>query len=290
MLTNLDRDDPVFDSRPFTDDEVAFNLLQQIRRSPDPLLVANSRKSFIAGRSDDRHPMWIWTSEGISGADTEELKDWFVNRLRRDLDLIARPEIAAMLGESCREPAGGVYSTGMVMESMKCENPVLKKRVDGGLSPAVPSELPVLQKFLSGFIRDCMGTETTEAQQLEPAKRYLSGGGLFFWRFDGVPVAMANLSRCSERHSRINEVYTLPAYRGRGIAAAMVYEECKIILSEGKIPVLYVDVKNPYSNRAYRSVGFTPCGRVAQIAITYSSIEHADNFPSEQTVSASRPE
>lgn len=47
--------------------------------------------------------------------------------------------------------------------------------------------------------------------------------------------------------------------------AMIVAELCQIICSEHRIPVLYTDLANPASNKAYKNVGFIECGKVSQI-------------------------
>lgn len=35
--------------------------------------------------------------------------------------------------------------------------------------------------------------------------------------------------------------------------------------TNGKTPVLYIDLANPASNKAYKNVGFIECGKVSEI-------------------------
>ena len=67
--------------------------------------------------------------------------------------------------------------------------------------------------------------------------------------------------------NQIGGVYTLPAERGRGIAAFMVDELARLSSNEGKDAVLFVKPKNKAARSAYAKSGFKKCGafRVAQI-------------------------
>ena len=51
----------------------------------------------------------------------------------------------------------------------------------------------------------------------------------------------------------------------KGYAGALVGNLCKIIHSENRVPMLYTDMSNPASNKAYKKVGFIECGKVNKI-------------------------
>ncbi|WP_144005378.1 hypothetical protein [Clostridium sp. DL-VIII] len=38
-----------------------------------------------------------------------------------------------------------------------------------------------------------------------------------------------------------------------------------LYMNENKVPVLYTDLSNPASNKAYKNVGFIECGKVTQV-------------------------
>lgn len=74
---------------------------------------------------------------------------------------------------------------------------------------------------------------------------------------DNTPVCMVKRCRELEHGFGINQVYTLPKYRGKGYAQTLVYKICEEFLKEPyTFATLYVDKKNPISNRVYQKVGF----------------------------------
>lgn len=74
---------------------------------------------------------------------------------------------------------------------------------------------------------------------------------------DHTPVAMANRTRNLKNGFVINQVYTLPAYRGKGYAQTLIHQMCEEFLKEGySFATLFVDKTNPISNRVYEKVGF----------------------------------
>lgn len=82
---------------------------------------------------------------------------------------------------------------------------------------------------------------------------------------------MAKSMREAGEYVAVNSVYTKPEYRGRGFAGALVAHISTMILQNGKIPVLYTDLKNPASNKAYKNVGFSPKGRVDEVKLTWNT-------------------
>ncbi len=60
--------------------------------------------------------------------------------------------------------------------------------------------------------------------------------------------------------NQIGGVYTLPAERGKGIAAFMVSELAKLSAAEGKNAVLFAKNSNKAAQNAYAKSGFKECG------------------------------
>jgi len=106
-------------------------------------------------------------------------------------------------------------------------------------------------------------------QRIKEAESFINRPRSFVIRQNGIVVAMACSARETERHVAINRVYTRPEYRGQGFAAALVAHICKLIMDCGKIPLLYTDLSNPSSNKAYKNVGFVERGKVDEITLRW---------------------
>ena len=73
----------------------------------------------------------------------------------------------------------------------------------------------------------------------------------------GEPVSMANSGRMLEGWACVSGVYTPPEHRGKGYCQVTVAALCRELLASGKGYItLFVDKKNPISNRVYRKIGF----------------------------------
>lgn len=267
LLIKFSDKDNILDSKPFIDDEVQFNLLHLIREGKNPYLFTNKNKSMIIAQSTPNRPAWIWTSKQITNEDIEELKNEFIE-LYKDMDklvFIAKPDIAITLAEYYSTSRQLKYSVYLQMESFHCPSIMKQKSVQGIIRKATINDINVISEFLSGFIYDCFGTMTTPEQQLQTAKLYIESQNLYIWFNNNEIISMANIAHRSKRHARINEVYTKSNMRGKGFGGMIVSELCRIIISEHRVPVLYTDLANPISNKAYKNVGFIKCGKVSQI-------------------------
>jgi Acetyltransferase (GNAT) family len=87
----------------------------------------------------------------------------------------------------------------------------------------------------------------------------ISHGGMTLWEADGVPVAMAGVTRPSLGMIRVGPVYTPPDQRRRGYAAAATAAVSRSALAAGiEQVVLFTDLDNPTSNALYLRLGFRP--------------------------------
>jgi GNAT superfamily N-acetyltransferase len=77
------------------------------------------------------------------------------------------------------------------------------------------------------------------------------------WEVDGAPVSTARLRLIGDYASRVSGVYTPPALRGRGYAAALTAALSQKVLDEGRLCCLFADAANPLTNRLYPRVGYT---------------------------------
>jgi predicted GNAT family acetyltransferase len=87
----------------------------------------------------------------------------------------------------------------------------------------------------------------------------ISYRGLFLWEADGRPVSLAGVSRQVAGTVRVGPVYTPPALRRRGYAAAVTAAASSAALDRGAGQVLlFTDLANPTSNALYQRLGYQP--------------------------------
>ena len=75
-------------------------------------------------------------------------------------------------------------------------------------------------------------------------------------KVNGEIATFGKMSKSTNDDIKIAYVYTVPKYRGLGLAKKLVNAMKNEIIDQGKIATLYVDQKNPISNHLYSSLGF----------------------------------
>jgi RimJ/RimL family protein N-acetyltransferase len=137
-------------------------------------------------------------------------------------------------------------------------DPRLPRPVAGQLRTFRPEEDDLLWDWHLAFGREV--EPGAPDPHRDPAAMAGVHGESFAWAVDGQPVSMARRRRPLLGGWTISGVYTPPALRGRGYAAAAVQALSATLLAEGaSYVVLYTDRTNPISNRLYARIGFVPC-------------------------------
>lgn len=109
-----------------------------------------------------------------------------------------------------------------------------------------------------------MKTKTPEENQRD-IRDSLSHGGRMYGIFDhGLLVAVAGTAAENSMSAMVVSVSTLPPYRRRGYASALVSKLCGDCLKEGmKFLCLFYD--NPEAGRLYQRLGFKEVGQYAMV-------------------------
>ncbi|MGI5195885.1 GNAT family N-acetyltransferase [Streptomyces sp. CA-288835] len=92
------------------------------------------------------------------------------------------------------------------------------------------------------------------------AEGRIAHGGITFWETpDSTPVSMAGALPKVAGQIRIAPVYTPPALRGHGYAAAVTAAVSRAAQAAGADEVLlFTDLANPTSNALYQRIGYRP--------------------------------
>jgi predicted GNAT family acetyltransferase len=114
----------------------------------------------------------------------------------------------------------------------------------------------LLVRWITAFSDEVTGPGPDVTALVEDRIGY---GGLTLWEADGVPVSLAGLTRTVAGAVRVGPVYTPPALRGRGYAAAVTAAVSRAALGAGAREVLlFTDLANPTSNALYQRIGYVP--------------------------------
>ena len=120
-----------------------------------------------------------------------------------------------------------------------------------------PKDFPLFKAWTHAFIREAIPSDPVPSDNALMAD--LRSRRHWLWIYEDKPVSMAALTRRTRSVAFINAVYTPPAYRNRGFASAITAIVAREIFDERRrAAALYVDLRNPASNRCYAKLGFTP--------------------------------
>jgi predicted GNAT family acetyltransferase len=156
----------------------------------------------------------------------------------------------------------------MLMTVYTCPSVIQPKAIDGEIRKVTAEDTEAIADMVRNFEAECFRTEPmSEEKARSAAEKIIDNKMSFVVCRDGMPVAYAisRTAMCVAGYASVNNVYTQPEFRGRGYAAALAAHISRLILEDGKTPLLYADAKNPASNKAYRNVGFIPGGQVLNI-------------------------
>ncbi len=133
---------------------------------------------------------------------------------------------------------------------------------------ATAADSGVLVSWVDEFhaeIRESAGRESADI-----VDDRLAYGGFTLWEDDGTPVSVAGRSRPDAGMVRVTLVYTPPARRGHGYAAAATTTVTRAVLDAGaEDVVLFTDLANRTSNALYQRLGYRPIEDRTVVEFTY---------------------
>lgn len=248
-------------------EEVRYNLLYLITGFDEALTIKSHDGKVLFAQSSPRGNPWLWVDRSLPEKEKEDVLKLLIEFL--DEASLTRVSSEPRTAEMFANLYGARYNRSitrrMDMEAYDCPQVVKPEGVSGCLRPAQLEDVETVAQYLAGFSADGYGVVVDPASQMETAEMMIRQGGLYMWLVDDHPVSMAKIAHRSLRHGRINAVFTPRNERRKGYAGAVVAGLCSILLSEGLIPMLYADMVNPASNRAYQKIGFIPSGQITDI-------------------------
>jgi GNAT superfamily N-acetyltransferase len=144
----------------------------------------------------------------------------------------------------------------------------------GGTARVVNNgDVDLFGRWLTGFLKEAAPHDPLPMR--EAVEKTAAAGNYQFWIVDGEPVAMAGIVRRTRRAAAISGVYTPPALRNRGYAAAVTAATADCVFAEGRsIACLYSNLRNAASNRCYAKIGFRPVCATAAVFVHSQSHPH----------------
>jgi GNAT superfamily N-acetyltransferase len=158
---------------------------------------------------------------------------------------------------------GVAVHVGLQMRLFALDELRLPACVPGSARAVTPDDeagIDVLAAWREAFDVELDGARPPAHTPRDEMVRIVAAGGAeLLWAVAGEPVAQASARAVTAGMSRIGPVYTPPAHRRRGYAAAVTAAAARWALDRGARHVLlYTDVANQTTNRLYPRLGFRP--------------------------------
>lgn len=154
---------------------------------------------------------------------------------------------------------GRIAGKELSMDIMECTALCSIVLQEGIYRSAAPEDAEWILEGCLAFEQEALGTQGDREKLLENILDHqIKENRLrLFCLPDNTPICMANRARDLTNGFSINQVYTIPEYRGRGYGQTLIYKFCEEYFRDGySFATLFVDQTNPISNRVYAKVGF----------------------------------
>jgi GNAT superfamily N-acetyltransferase len=221
--------------------------------------------------SDPAHAIRAW-SFGAAGAcaaqnsgwpivlgELDEQQCYALVEQARDIDFpgVVGPDQTAGWFADCAGELGISFAEPIPQQIQAIRSSPHYPGAPGVSRPVTPSDTALVAKWLLAFSQEATPHDPTPNR--EKLEKAASNGQYLFWIVKNEPVSIAGIVRRTKHGAAIADVYTPPGLRGRGYAGSVTAALVERIYTEGKLFVcLYADLRNPFSNRCYAKVGFTP--------------------------------
>ncbi len=162
------------------------------------------------------------------------------------------------LAQAFMQAYGGEFSPWAAMDIMVQREVLAPPAVPGRMRKATMDDLDFVLNGVCGFMKDIHGQDSQPDEHRERYIPRVQNGQLYLWETpEGEIVSMAGTVRPLPHGETINAVYTPPEHRGKGYCQNTVAAVCREKFAEGKeYCTLFVEKKNPISNRVYKKIGF----------------------------------
>lgn len=259
MYKKIDKDNKIFKSNEFIKDKYKFFIVLQILERNTPIIYSDEENYFLI-RSDNNHPVWIWTKDNINKYLIKEIEEamqlCLVNETKDQFtckkefyDLLIEEKFNIINKKDYFE-----------MGILHCINTQKPKECDGIMDIASTSHIDILtQYWYQDNLETGDGTLTLEDAKKDVINMIDIGNTYILKNKSNKVVCMASYT-IVDNMARINHVFTPQEERGKAYCANLINNLSNKLLNENIIPMLYTDYNYIPSNKSYINAGFIKDG------------------------------
>ncbi|HEY1332039.1 MAG TPA: GNAT family N-acetyltransferase [Actinomycetota bacterium] len=194
------------------------------------------------------------------------LADDLRERFEQLRGILSDPPTAAAFAARWGELTGQEATPGMPQRIYELTRAPDQPDAPGRYRIARHRDRDLLVRWIEEFTAEAVPDQAGDDVERFVGRRLDAGGRSFVLWEDGEPVSLAGVGAFTPNGARIGPVYTPPAVRGRGYAAAVVARLCRDLLESGRrFCFLFTDRRNATSNRLYVRLGYEPVCDIQEV-------------------------
>lgn len=156
------------------------------------------------------------------------------------------------------EAWNGKFRLRTAMDIMVLRHLIDPPNVSGQVRLARLEDLETIARWMCAFTREALREPCQVSDRLDRDRQHIEAGRTWIMENEeGELVSTARTTREMPGGICVSAVYTPPEHRGKGYCQNTVAGLCRRQFQQGKeYCTLFVDKANPFSNRAYKKIGF----------------------------------
>lgn len=250
-------------------DKLSYAVLYNVLGGEVKKIITDHKRLIIA-HTAKVFPTWIWAPDDVTKEELEQIYQTILAEFAplSEYKFNTKYEIASYLIDRLQKENKGDWKITLNIAAYECHQAKAPdKKVDGYLEQMDSSQLELAVKMIEEASIAIGDRVLTHEESGQAAREQLERQVLYIWRNqEGKAVAFCD-KNADDNYVKVSQCYTVLEERGKGYAAQMIYEICKDIIADGKIPMLYADADYASSNRCYQKIGFECKGKIATIGV-----------------------
>lgn len=275
MYKEIDKYNKIFKSNEFQQDKYKFYIVLKIVKGNNPIIYSNEEDYFII-RSDNNHPVWIWTKNNIDKSLVNEIKDIIELLVINIKDkFICKKEFYELLIEENFKFIN--KEDYFEMGSLHCIKTKEPRRCDGHMCKANLTDTDILTNYWYLDNHETGDGELTIEKAKEDVKNMINIGNTYVLKNKQNKIVCMSSYTIVNDIARINHVFTPKEERGKAYCANLIYNLSNKLLDEGKTPILYTDYNYIASNKSYINAGYIKDGILIKFSCSKEMVKKCQN-------------
>lgn len=255
----INKDNKVLKSEEYQKDKYMFSIIEE-NLNLETMFLISDEENYVAGRSEEKRPVWIWTKNDITSEKMDEIKEiikYFISVGNKKFTV--KKNVYDYFKSTGFDLIN--YDDYFEMGALECHELKKAKKCDGYLDKPREDEIDILAKYWHDDCREMVKADEVTMEEAYVHMKELIGTDTFLvWRNDDGKIVSMVKYKISNGLAKLNHVYTPDEERRKGYAANLIYEVTKLVVEKGAMPLLYTDYNYLPSNKSYMNVGYVHTG------------------------------